>query len=463
MMRNSQAISASSTLVKQQAAPLKILQRQCACGQHTDGQQCEECKERALPGQAQGQHRSMTAPSLVHEVLRSSGDPLSSATRGWVEPLFGRNFSNVRVHHDARAAQSAQSVDAMAYTVGQDVVFGSSLYSPTTPAGQKLLVHELAHTVQQEHSGGPHLQQAKLAVSQPADAAEREAETIADQAMSGRPVRVQERVSRGIHRISRDTWRKIGYGVAIAGLVGGGALALGTDQRALGGIIAGGGAALLGGLLLSRNPKPPPTSIRVAQIHQFPLDPQSVDAGIKSGLGGVAEIEVSNGGIDYEGTQIEEHFLGGACQQRANRSGVGGTGGSTFTVGYGFTNDNLPVKIHLSPKRNVFYDQHLFASLQNDPPPGPCSQQYTIDGQVIAGKTFTRSYISSPARINGQNVTRCTIDIAEQGPAPAPTQPPANPPATPAPASPGAGTPGANPSTAAQPTGNAPTPDTPAK
>src|SRR5262249_48962656 len=135
---------------------------------------------------------------------------------------------------------------------------------------------------------------------------------------------------------------------------------------------------------------------------------------------------------DYEGTQIEEHFLGGACQQRANRSGVGGTGGSTFTVGYGFTNNNLPVKIHLPPKHNVFYDQHLFASLQNDPPPGPCPQQYTIDGQLIPGNPFTRSYISTPARINGENVTVCTIDIAEQGPAPAPapTQPPANAPAT---------------------------------
>jgi Domain of unknown function (DUF4157) len=430
MMRNSQALSAPSMLAKQQAAPLKILQRQCACGQHTDGHQCEECKERALPGQAQGQHRSMTAPPLVHEVLRSSGEPLSSKTRAWAEPLFGRNFSNVRVHHDARAAQSAQSVDALAYTVGQNVVFGSSLYSPTTRAGQKLLVHELAHTVQQENSGGPHLQQAKLAISQPADAAEREAETIADQAMSGRPVRVQERVSRTIHRISRETWGNISLGLGIGSAVAGG-IALAAGHGTLGGIGLGLGAVgIIAGLKLRSQSKPVPASIRVAQIHQFPLDKQSVDGGIRSGLGGVAEMEVSNGGIDYEGTEIDEHFLGGACQQRANRSGVGGTGGSTFTVGYGFTNENLPVKIHLPPKRNVFYDQHLFASLQNDPPPGPCSQQYTFNGQVIAGKTFVRSYISNPARINGENVTVCTLDIAEQGPAPGPTQPPASPPAT---------------------------------
>jgi hypothetical protein len=89
------------------------------------------------------------APPIVHDVLRSPGHPLDKSTRDFMEPRFGQDFSNVRVHTDTRAAESAQAVDAKAYTVGNNVVFGPGEFAPGTHEGQKLLGHELTHVVQQ--------------------------------------------------------------------------------------------------------------------------------------------------------------------------------------------------------------------------------------------------------------------------------------------------------------------------
>src|SRR5215204_5149289 len=66
----------------------------------------------------------VVAPPIVHDVLRSPGRPLDHAARAEMEPRFGHDFSRVRVHTDAWAAESARAVDALAYTVGRDVVFG---------------------------------------------------------------------------------------------------------------------------------------------------------------------------------------------------------------------------------------------------------------------------------------------------------------------------------------------------
>ena len=64
------------------------------------------------------------APPIVHQVLNSPGKPLDGATRSFMEPRFGHDFSGVRIHTDEQAAESAQSVNALAYTVGHDIVFG---------------------------------------------------------------------------------------------------------------------------------------------------------------------------------------------------------------------------------------------------------------------------------------------------------------------------------------------------
>ena len=69
-----------------------------------------------------------------------------------MEARFGYNFSQVRVHTDARAAESARQLNAKAYTLRQHVAFAANEYQPGTLAGRQLLAHELAHTIQQAHS-----------------------------------------------------------------------------------------------------------------------------------------------------------------------------------------------------------------------------------------------------------------------------------------------------------------------
>jgi hypothetical protein len=89
------------------------------------------------------------APPLVHEVLEAPGRPLDGDTRADMESRLGHDFSRVRIHTDARAAASARAVDALAYTVGADIVFSHGMYRPQRPEGTRLLAHELAHVVQQ--------------------------------------------------------------------------------------------------------------------------------------------------------------------------------------------------------------------------------------------------------------------------------------------------------------------------
>jgi hypothetical protein len=91
---------------------------------------------------------SIAVPSLAHDVVASPGEPLDDATRAFMEPRFGRDFSDVRVHVDDAAARSAHAAGALAYTVGEHVAFASSRYAPASATGRRLLAHELAHVAQ---------------------------------------------------------------------------------------------------------------------------------------------------------------------------------------------------------------------------------------------------------------------------------------------------------------------------
>lgn len=93
-----------------------------------------------------------TAPQSVDAALQSAGQPLDARTRDFFEPRFGVDFQAVRVHADAGAQGSARQINAKAFTVGQDIVFGAGQFSPGTEDGRRLLAHELTHVVQQ--SGG---------------------------------------------------------------------------------------------------------------------------------------------------------------------------------------------------------------------------------------------------------------------------------------------------------------------
>jgi hypothetical protein len=108
-------------------------------------------QQKELAGSASGVQKS-DAPMIVHNVLASTGQPLDTTVRTFMERRFIQDFSNVRVHNDAKAAESARAMNAHAYTVGRDVVFGAGEYRPATADGKRLLAHELAHVVQQEGS-----------------------------------------------------------------------------------------------------------------------------------------------------------------------------------------------------------------------------------------------------------------------------------------------------------------------
>src|SRR5207253_7958251 len=188
-----------------QRAPLRphentvtgVLQRKCACGNHkVGGGECNECgkksrlrtklkinepgdvyereadriadqlmSERVRPvaGDAarhvqrfsQSSNASLdAAPPSVDRALQDSGRPLEPGLRRDMEERFGYDFSRVRVHSDAVAVQSAQDVNAYAYTVGSDIVFGAGWFDPATRHGRRLIAHELTHVVQQAGSGG---------------------------------------------------------------------------------------------------------------------------------------------------------------------------------------------------------------------------------------------------------------------------------------------------------------------
>jgi hypothetical protein len=85
--------------------------------------------------------------------IRSGGTSLDARTKGLMEANFGYDFGNVRIHTDERAAKSAHLVNALAYTVGSDIVFGEGQYAPKTSEGRRLLAHELTHVVQQGMAG----------------------------------------------------------------------------------------------------------------------------------------------------------------------------------------------------------------------------------------------------------------------------------------------------------------------
>lgn len=136
-----------------------VLQRKCVCGGRPGlTGECAECSKKRLQRAARTTEletqNSGGVPPIVHEVLRSPGQPLDPATRAFFEPRFGHDFSQVRVHTDAKARESAHAVNALAYTSGRDVVFGAGQYAPYKAAGQRLLAHELTHVVQQSVGAG---------------------------------------------------------------------------------------------------------------------------------------------------------------------------------------------------------------------------------------------------------------------------------------------------------------------
>jgi hypothetical protein len=155
-----------------------VVRRKCACGGTCS--ECEAEQKVNLQRRAASTGESATVPPIVHDVLREPGRPLDAATRAFMEPRFGHDFSKVRVHADARAAESARAVSAMAYTRGTHIVFGTQQYAPHSSDGRHLLAHELVHTLQQRDTSA-----LGAVIDPPHNRYENEADRIADLVVAG--------------------------------------------------------------------------------------------------------------------------------------------------------------------------------------------------------------------------------------------------------------------------------------
>jgi hypothetical protein len=155
-------VSSSGSIYEQEAdrvseqvmsMPEPQLQRVCDCGGsctecQTHQQRYDYPQSEMMPLEANGFGRTAAPPS-VHEVLRSPGQPLDRAIRAFMEPRFGYDFSNVRVHSSPTADRSVREMNAHAYTVGENIVFGSGQLAPMSRDGRRLIAHELTHVLQQ--------------------------------------------------------------------------------------------------------------------------------------------------------------------------------------------------------------------------------------------------------------------------------------------------------------------------
>ena len=133
--------------VGEQITPL--VQRQVEPAEEEEAEPEKE-EEETIQAKVEGQ-TPQVIPSLESKInaLQGGGQSLSKETRNFFEPRFGTDFSNVKIHTDSNANQLARSINARAFTRGNDVVFGGGEYSPENSGGKRLLGHELAHVVQQ--------------------------------------------------------------------------------------------------------------------------------------------------------------------------------------------------------------------------------------------------------------------------------------------------------------------------
>jgi Domain of unknown function (DUF4157) len=180
-----------------------LLQRKFAWGGRPGPSgEYEECRKKQEAGILQRKvaqpstfnHQHSEVPPIVHEVLRSPGQSLDGDARAFMESRFGHDFSQVRVHTGVRANESARAVNALAYTVGRDMVFRSNQYAPHSSEGRRLLAHELTHVVQAR--GQPVIH---TCLDHESGRAEREATAAAEQIVRGDRVSTPLSPAPGLH------------------------------------------------------------------------------------------------------------------------------------------------------------------------------------------------------------------------------------------------------------------------
>jgi len=166
---------------KIQGTPAKDGQKKKVNRRPENGPTGEQMINRVSDDPAGGMDVSSNFESAVQK-KQGGGEPLPDSTRGSMERSFESDFSNVRVHHDSESDSLNRSVGARAFTVGQDVFFAKDEYNPGSKESNKLIAHELTHTIQQ--TGQKPVSQAKMKVAEVDDPYEQEADTVADEVVN---------------------------------------------------------------------------------------------------------------------------------------------------------------------------------------------------------------------------------------------------------------------------------------
>lgn len=213
----------------------------CACGGIAGPTgECESCRQHRL------RRNSALQPTVaIAETLRAPGRPLEPGVRRSMEQRFEHDFSRVRVHDDARSRRVADGIGANAFTVGRHIVMGSR-GAVGGDATNRVLAHELAHTIQQSQ----HDARSVARVEAPSGALEREARVAGERIAEGGRATVS---GRGAPALAADwDWGRAGLGAltggAIGGIIGGvasiflgpAALLIGLGVGALAGLLIGG-------------------------------------------------------------------------------------------------------------------------------------------------------------------------------------------------------------------------------
>lgn len=317
------------------------------------------------------------APPIVHETLAGSGSPLDPDTRAFMEDRFVHDFSRVRIHADARAAESARDVGAHAYTVGPNIAFDTGQYAPLTHTGRHLLAHELAHVVQQGQA--------------PIFAVQRACRTVAPDA----------------HAMARDFTQRPGSALRETRNDR-------TDDDTLESANdgpRGGGTPPLPGAR--------PSGTRIDTVTNYTQ--AALQAGYLSGLGIVAHMQVLPDSTTWDGNEVVE-----AVQQTSSTCPdtltVPGPchGHSHFPIGASMRGRG--VRPEQPAMRNRFHDIHTSqsegVSFLHEPTRNPlnldscesvCRQDYRYNGAIIGSHSIRRVF--RKGTFNGHDVT--IVDVTK--------------------------------------------------
>ena len=339
-----------------------------------------------------------------------------------MEPAFGADFADVRVHTDAAAAESAQGVQALAYTVGNEVVFQSGMYQPETPAGQRMLAHELTHVVQQRRgpvdgtaAGGG------VSVSDPSDRFEQAAEASADGFMaSGRwraPTPGASAPGGVVHRKAKGVATDCaGPATQSESPSCGGKRAGASVQRqtpdAAGSVVSGGGCAVINSgadprfisddLCLLSDDLAGDEALNNAFHNNPPLTPKNNTPGDPAGPVGKLQQGLLDAGEDLGPKGVDSNWGGATTRAVASFQGKNGIQPGGFEAGR---------------KTLLALDSYLQQHPKPKPPPPPQQQAVLNDPcQQVSGQTATQGTVTvTGAGFPAETTVDLLLDSAKVG------------------------------------------------